>query len=241
MGHQIDTAYDDICREVQMILARDPKAHFVFFTTGFSRGAAATRVLNNRLLNVGILNPDSNPLTSGSILVPSSAVVVGASVIFDTVVSDFKAYAGAQYAEVPDPSAFGISPRIRQVLHITAMNEYREFFPLTPAVGRNVAEVQVPGAHSDIGGSYQTDGLSAVTLRMARNFFIKAGLPLTTEQEMKTSYLPHTPRFIIHDPRIVPKLPWEQQLQQMRQISRTDHAKGVRGQQHSKQVRLRPI
>lgn len=47
--------------------------------------------------------------------------------------------------------------KIKNILHICAMDEYRENFALTnvgETVGNNAVEIYIPGCHSDVGGGY---------------------------------------------------------------------------------------
>ena len=50
-----------------------------------------------------------------------------------------------------------------RAVHYTAMDEHRRFFPITHLNTeklKNAIELSFPGAHSDIGGSYNHDPLT---------------------------------------------------------------------------------
>lgn len=61
---------------------------------------------------------------------------------------------------------------VKNVLHIGAIDEYRENFAFTnigSKVPDNAIEVVIPGCHSDIGGGYIDDESNLVTLSLGRN------------------------------------------------------------------------
>lgn len=206
LNRQIDEAYSLIQKEVAKIYEKDTQAKFVFVTTGFSRGATAARALHNKILTEGIATPvetfyqlkkngDANP--PRYIISPQTANIA-ATVLYDTVVSTL--FSAGSLA----------IPRNTIGLHVTAENEYRNKFPLTPTRGTGqVIEIAVPGAHSDIGGTYTTDGISAVTLRMGLIYLRKIGVPVgsvESEFHLKESYRPNVSKFVIHDSRWCPEV-----------------------------------
>ena len=208
----VDNAYAQAVTRINDAYQRNPKAKFVFITSGFSRGAAAARIINNRLREKGI--PDQS--RPGKYIVPPGTANIGATVLYDTVVSLKHGPIGV------DPyhgsRAFAI-PQGVQALHIVAENEYRAEFPLTPAFGPGVHEVRVPGSHSDIGGTYTTDGISAVTLLMGLHYLHAAGVPVGDPAKrfgLKPSYLPTETRFAIHDSRYEPDVPFDEMLSKVK-------------------------
>ena len=78
--------------------------------------------------------------------------------IFDTVSSH-----GVFHDNDAEPFELDIGKKqgIRKIVHLTAQNEYREHFPLTrinTAAAEGIGyECSLPGAHADIGGSYNAD------------------------------------------------------------------------------------
>lgn len=92
---------------------------------GFSRGAAAARHCANLLLQV-------------------PGVSVGFIGLFDTVA----AVAGPMNLQLHLAPA-----RFANVVHLVARDEHRAHFPLAQVCAGHV-EIEVPGAHSDVGGGY---------------------------------------------------------------------------------------
>ena len=197
LPRQVEKAYDAIAKELGIIKAKDKDARFVFVTTGFSRGAAAARALHVKLTKEGIPADRSAPTASmedSRWLVKPGEASIAASVLFDTVTTQF----------VPNPMSsdlFSVPESVYQLLHITAKNEYRGDFPLTPVrTGGRIHEIAVPGAHSDIGGSYDPQGISAVTLLMAMDYLAKAGVPLK-RSNLSFAYHPTVGKVYVHDSR----------------------------------------
>jgi hypothetical protein len=216
--NQIDEAYYKVQGVIRTVHAKDASAKFVFVTTGFSRGAAAARVLNNTILQRGFKDE------AGHSIVDSGAANIGASVLFDTVITqqvdmmdkthgDRFRQSGSSNIKGIDAREYVIPKEVVQALHITAENEYREGFELKHANGSNVKEISLPGAHSDIGGGYGFGGISAVTLRMAMDYLSLAGVPMAA---LPHSFDPDPEKFAIHDSRKFPMMPFDDQLLQKR-------------------------
>lgn len=217
-----DKAYAEAVAGINAAYQRNPRARFVFVTSGFSRGAAAARLINNRLRDLGV--PDRQ--RPGKYIVAPGTARIGASVLYDTVVSlDNGWFSINPFKKSP---AFAI-PRGVQALHIVAENEYRDAFPLTLAGGANVHQVWVPGAHSDIGGTYTTDGISAVTLQMGLHYLHAAGVLVgepDQDYDLLPSYLPNPRRFAIHDSRYVADQPFDRTLETQRRVIDTSYDRG---------------
>ncbi|PKR49722.1 T6SS phospholipase effector Tle1-like catalytic domain-containing protein [Thalassospira marina] len=134
-----------------------------FDVFGFSRGAATARVFANLI---------------------AEGRVAGAQVrflgIFDTVASfgipgnNRQSSVGEELAQayceiplnvnplcmlVPSDDAIDLNVRANTadtVFHITAGDEYRQFFPLSSALPSQAIEVEMPGCHGDVGGAVPT-------------------------------------------------------------------------------------
>jgi hypothetical protein len=211
---QINEAYQKVQAALIAIRQASPKSKFVFVTTGFSRGAASIRALHNRILRDGIKGD------SGDYIVEPQAANIGASVLFDTVIterpdiySNIKVIHAKSKYQAIDAREYDIPKEVVQVLHITAENEYRVGFELRSARGSNVKELAMPGAHSDIGGGYEFDRISAVTLQMAIDYLMRAGVPLGAPPN---EFKPNKNNYVIHDSRKFPKVDFDRQLQQQR-------------------------
>ena len=153
---------------------------------GFSRGATAARhflyqVSNNKRLEVKVVSlPAGNTFTTKTILtnVDESYLQIALKEVglnelvkkinirfvglYDTVVSfnpirydidtDFEKYIHLLHLnEIGDPML---------AIHFTALDEIREYFSLTRLVHPKAIEKNLPGAHSDVGGSYDCDGVN---------------------------------------------------------------------------------
>jgi hypothetical protein len=90
------------------------------------------------------------------------------------------------------------------VVHFTARDEMRRLFPLESVTNLNNPnnlsrlELTFPGAHSDIGGSYDRNGLSDAYLGMAHTYMRRVGIPM---KELPSTYAPNPWQFHIHDSR----------------------------------------
>ena len=193
LPNQINEAYGKVQAEIDSVRATNPRSHFVFVTTGFSRGAAAARALNNRILRDGF---------SG--IKPVDAHI-GASLLFDTVIT--QTGVPERSRQIINPREFDISNDISQVLHITAKNEYRMGFELLSAHGRNVHEILMPGSHSDIGGGYGFSGIPMASLNMSMKYLARAGVPM---KALPSEY--NNSEMVIHDSRTLPRMAFDRQL-----------------------------
>lgn len=207
----VNNAYKQAAVRINEVYARNPHARFVFVTSGFSRGAAAARALHHKLLNEGIANNLGTP-GKRHIVAPGQARIA-ASVLYDTVVALDpnpaskwvlgRMYDNHQAQKYLRSASYGL-PSQTQTLHVVAENEYRPVFALTQAKGPHVREIWVPGAHADIGGTYTTDGISAVTLLMGLHYLSMGGVPVGEPNNnfgLASSYLPNPNRLAIHDSR----------------------------------------
>lgn len=200
MVSMVNDALKQLGETVSSIAANSDEFHVAIATTGFSRGAAAARIFHNKLLEVGIHSPD------GTLLVPPEAVNIAGSVLFDTVSTH-------ELIDIGN-SNFDIPPSIPFVLHLVADHEYRKTFKLHSATGDNVIEVGFPGAHSDIGGTYRTDGISAVTLDASIAVLKKLGIEFN---ELHRDFTPKAKNYIIHDSRWYPIGKFTEQIKKPRE------------------------
>ena len=114
---------------------------------GFSRGAATARIFVNAIQEISQKQPDKWLGTS---------VKVRFLGIFDTVGSIGVTHDGKNFGY-----NLNIHPdSVSYACHLTAHNEYREYFPLTSlkdqngSLAGNFFEKALLGAHSDVGGGY---------------------------------------------------------------------------------------
>lgn len=120
---------------------------------GFSRGAAAARHFVNE---VHRLNKQDPKYFGGPLL---QVRFLG---LFDTVGSIGMAGDNSQKLYNGESFILDVNPNAAQyVYHLTARHEHREYFPLSSiltaagqAPGGHFEEVELPGAHADVGGGY---------------------------------------------------------------------------------------
>ncbi|AIF49537.1 hypothetical protein HY57_20865 [Dyella japonica A8] len=133
-----------------------------FDAFGFSRGAAAARHFVHEI-NRKQSSPLVQPLQASGARLSSSFnttrdLRVGFVGLFDTVVSrasmaDGLNVRGGRNGPLKVALPAGCA---RQVVHLVARNEHRANF-MSTTVWPQHWEIALPGAHSDIGGSYHTD------------------------------------------------------------------------------------
>ncbi|MDY6450664.1 phospholipase effector Tle1 domain-containing protein [Acinetobacter faecalis] len=127
--------------ELNMIVGDIDRGNVILNVYGFSRGAAWARHFCWLLKNFSYKRWSKCKIN-----------FVG---IFDTVSSDTIEH----YNDVKQLGLdIGRPQKINYIAHLTAQNDYREHFPLTPihgAIKDGIGfECSFPGAHSDIGGGY---------------------------------------------------------------------------------------
>lgn len=118
---------------------------------GFSRGAATARYAVYKLLK-----DPARPLAQRLLLhgFDTELIEVCFVGLFDTVSSH-----GLSFNDDVEKLHLNSISAAQKVLHLTAADEYRKNFSLTTiqSADENGEEYYMPGAHSDIGGSYHDD------------------------------------------------------------------------------------
>ncbi|EPF74387.1 phospholipase effector Tle1 domain-containing protein [Acinetobacter rudis] len=128
-------------KQLNSVAGKIDRSLVILNVYGFSRGAAWARNFCHLI-----------KLSSGGAWRKAKINFVG---IYDTVSSD----GAGHYNDVEELGLDIGSPQgINYIAHLTAQNDYREHFPLTPihgAIKDGVGfECSFPGAHSDVGGGY---------------------------------------------------------------------------------------
>ena len=182
-GHKLVTAQLENL-DIYVRSLEEPRETVVLDVIGFSRGAALARDFANR-----VLNKYENKEYGQHCL---QFRFMG---LFDTV-SQFGINA-SQDGEYN----FDIAPEWEKVSQAYALNEHRSLFPLR-SINRGT-EVGFIGAHSDIGGGYNTDSeqfrgdLSDVALNWMLEQAKQAGVKFTnTPEDLRTVSNP-----VVHDQR----------------------------------------
>jgi Ca2+-binding RTX toxin-like protein len=155
IAHQkVLEAYQELTAMVGRVLDADPNARIELNLSGFSRGGAQAVAFANLVNELGIPG-----------LYPPGSVTINSMVLFDPV----------------DQTNGSLDVRwptnVRNSLVLFAMDEQRVVFPPMP-VGSDAVVIGLPGAHSDIGGSFGTQGISAVSLGIVKNFRDAVGAPI---------------------------------------------------------------
>lgn len=155
IGQQkVEEAYAALQTMVARTLDADPNAQIELNLTGFSRGGAEAVAFANLVNERGIPG-----------VYPPGTVTINSMVLLDPVDQTNGAL------DIRPPT------NVRNTLVLVAMDERRSVFPPMP-VGSDAIVIGMPGSHSDIGGSFGKDGISAVSLGMLKNFRDAVGSPI---------------------------------------------------------------
>lgn len=164
LGHtyeqNIKTAYKDVVRQTNAWVRSDPDAVVRVHSIGFSRGGSQAAGMARYLDEKGI--PDLSSATKGA----DESVIYSRYLIEPGKI--------VQTMGIFDPVATGVPmkfdrrppPSLVNGFQMTSSDELRKLFPsdqiLPPGLSDDgrFLNVMVPGAHSDVGGGYQRDGLS---------------------------------------------------------------------------------
>ncbi|WP_285403995.1 DUF2235 domain-containing protein [Luteibacter sp. ME-Dv--P-043b] len=174
-GERIEWMYRNFAFTSKKWLTDDPEADIRVVATGFSRGAEQAAGFVRMVNELGIQDYAGRTETKRSLghtdvswaLPPlrEPGKTLMSEILFDPVGT------GTPNNHDRQPTSSTVSG-----LQITARDERRNAFPSTQilppgrsADGRFVG-VTVPGAHSDIGGSYHQNGLSTLNFNMAADF-----------------------------------------------------------------------
>jgi len=136
-----------------------PQASIAVAITAFSRGIDAAAVFSQLLYEKGL-----NDTRTGEVLIPPGQLGVSAGVIYDPVATGMSGNIGF--------------PLARNVVVIQAANDYRYAFKAVDYTGQpGFSTFDMAGNHCDIGGGYD-NGLGALNLEAATQYFQRAGLAL---------------------------------------------------------------
>ncbi len=175
----------------------NPNAQISVILVGFSRGCAVASYLNQMIHKEGIVNMDEKTIT-GTNTIQSHPKLIDAKEIKQAVLLFDPVHQSSK--ELSEPSAFALSDSTLSALQINAADEFRTLFPLTVNVkqglssNRLCAAISLPGAHSDIGGSYPKDGLGRLS-----DFVGRAYLNALTDNLLPQTKL--SPDLFVHNSR----------------------------------------
>lgn len=157
---RLEEMYTDLANTAAKWQKADPEVRIRVIGIGFSRGASQAAGFTNLLHERGIVDPssetigpDGRPIYTRHLVPPGlTPQAVG---LFDPVATG-----------IPERFDRRLAPSVVSGFQITALDEVRAKFPSDQIIAPGLSEdgrflnVQVAGAHSDIGGSYIRDGLA---------------------------------------------------------------------------------
>ena len=181
-GQIAEQAYHDFERTAKAWITADPQAEIGLVIVGFSRGSASARHFMNlvdergvpasELADLGLARISSGTTPSDYLRQPGT--LSQDALLYDTVATGQEHFL-----------KLGIPDSVRNVVHLTALDEERVAFPLLsakstsgPVNSPQVLEVGLPGAHSDIGGGYSR-GPDRMAKYMGEVVLSRFGLPIT--------------------------------------------------------------
>lgn len=162
-----EQAYRDFAAQASVWLEDNPGGSVTAVVTSFSRGDASAAIFSQMLYGRGLIDPNAD-----QVLIPMGRIAVSAGVLFDPVTTG-----------VSGNMAF--PPNARNIVDIQARNEYRYLFRAADYSNQSpdsdppggIATIKMLGNHCDIGGGYD-NGLGALSLEAATEFFRRSGLPI---------------------------------------------------------------
>ena len=130
---------------------------------GFSRGAATARVFANLIAEGRVPRAKVRFLglfdTVGSFGIPGNHTEASVVTEVAQAYCELPLNLNPLCLLVPSDSTIDLNVRANTadtVFHISAGDEYREFFPLSSALPSQATEVEMPGCHGDVGGAVPT-------------------------------------------------------------------------------------
>lgn len=198
---RVETAYYDFCVQARQWLIEDPQAQIRMAGVGFSRGAEEVAALQRMVHERGIRDPKDAVLTRDRDKVIQNIEYADRPLL----VAPGKTL---QMALLYDPVSTGVGDEERafpgstlSVLEIGALHERRDMFKNNDHIPPGFSEdrrnlnVDVPGAHSDVGGTYPTNGLGVLNFNMGVSVLNR----LSDRPFLEALPVPEDPaQFVIH-------------------------------------------
>ena len=197
---RLERMYYEFCVAAQKWKLENPDAEIHLISTGFSRGAEQAAAFSRMVHERGIqdisgrhvehhlVGPDTVTYTKPPLVQPGQ--VIQSVALFDPV--------GTGHPHTHDRT---LPPSVVSGFQITARDERRNAFPSSQIIPPGLSpdgrflNVTVPGAHSDIGGSYHVDGLAILNGNLMTDFInAHSDVPLLERRSE-----PEDPsRYVIH-------------------------------------------
>ncbi|WNH54289.1 DUF2235 domain-containing protein [Stenotrophomonas oahuensis] len=157
---RLEQMYSDLVSKADQWKQENPDANIRVMGIGFSRGASQAAGFTNLLHERGIVDPSSQVLELDGKLsytrhLAPPGVTPQAVALFDPVATGF-----------PEKFDRRLAPSVVSGFQITALDEVRAKFRNDQIIAPGLSDdgrflnVQVAGAHADIGGGYIRDGLA---------------------------------------------------------------------------------
>ncbi|TCV96117.1 putative alpha/beta hydrolase family protein DUF2235 [Luteibacter rhizovicinus] len=197
---RLEAMYRRFIGQASAWLEEDPQAKIRIIETGFSRGAdqaaGFARMVHERGIqdpsgfeqSQHLIGPDEITYSKPALVAPGK--VPQAVALFDPVGTG-----------TPQKRDRHLPPSVVSGFQIVARDERRNAFPSSQIIPQGLSAdgrflgVTVPGAHSDIGGSYHVDGLARLNGNLMADYInALSDTPLVQKRE-----LPDDPeRYVIH-------------------------------------------
>ena len=194
-----DRLYRNFSEQVASWKRENPDVEVSVVQVGFSRGCGVAAYLNQRIHNEGILNPRKAIVDGKAVddILIEPGKIKQAAVMYDPVLTNMR-----QDNFSLEPHDFTLSDSTVSVLQINANDEIRKLFPLTHfideglSINKNCFNCTLPGAHSDIGGSYKEEALSKLSRAMTNSYLDAA---IEGESFMKIKMPDNLKEYAVHD------------------------------------------
>lgn len=193
---RMEAMYELLIDQSKKWIEEDPQAKIRVIGTGFSRGADEVAGFSRMVHARGIQDPTSivhhsydGPSFNGHPLIPPGQIPQAVA-LFDPVGTG-----------VPQEYNRQLPPSVVSGIQIVARDERRNLFPSTQIIPQGFSEdgrflgVTVPGAHSDIGGSYHLNGLGVLNGNLMTDYINRLSATPLLEKRPE----PQDPRlYVIH-------------------------------------------
>ena len=172
---KLEKMYAELCEKVRDWLNDDPDAKVDILITGFSRGAEEAAGFARLVHERGIQDP-ANFHVEHHLIGPDSVTFSGPPLVAPGEVLQSVALFDPVGTGHPHRHDRTLPPSVVSGLQITARDERRNAFPSSQIIPPGLSSdgrflnVTVPGAHSDIGGSYHVDGLAILNGNLMTDF-----------------------------------------------------------------------
>lgn len=172
---RIEKMYGEFIRQADKWLKEDPDAQIRVVATGFSRGAEQaagfTRLVHERGIQDWQGEKVHHHFFHANTITYNNSPLVAPGKIPQAVMLIDPVGTGLPYSRDRQ-----LPPSVVSGFQLTARDERRDAFPSTPIIPLGASgdgrflDVNVPGAHSDLGGSYHHDGLAILNRNLAVDY-----------------------------------------------------------------------